>query len=94
LRASASIALTPYACAAPEWAARPVTSNSINAAPLRRETRLPLGRPGSELNTARAPFASASMIGREEGEVISSSEVKIPVSGQGAPKRWGYWIWR
>jgi hypothetical protein len=47
----------------------------MNAAPLRRETRLPLGRPGSELNTARAPFASASMTGREDGEAISSSDV-------------------
>ena len=50
----ASIALIPWACAAPEWAARPVTSNSIKAAPLRRETRLPLGRPGSEANLALA----------------------------------------
>ena len=47
----------------------------MNAAPLRRETRLPLGRPGSALSTARASLAVASMIGREEGEAISSSAV-------------------
>ena len=47
----------------------------MKAAPLRRDTRLPLGRPGSELKTARASLASASMTGREEGEAISSSEV-------------------
>jgi hypothetical protein len=40
-----------------------------------RDTGLPLGRQGSELKTARASFASASMTGRDEGEAISSSEV-------------------
>jgi hypothetical protein len=36
------------------------------------------------LNTARAPRAISSMIGREAGEAISSSEVKRAMSGRRA----------
>jgi hypothetical protein len=53
-RQSASIALTPSRWFTPECAALPVTSISRNSAPLRPVTTLPVGRPGSPLNTARA----------------------------------------
>jgi hypothetical protein len=59
----------------------------MKAAPWRRDTRLPKGRPGSELKTAHALDASASMIGREERWAISSSDVKRPVNGHGASRR-------
>ena len=45
---------------APECAAFPVTSKRMNTPPLRPLTTAPLGRPGSELNTARARRASLS----------------------------------
>ena len=74
LRASSSIALMPSVNLPPECAALPVISIFMNTPPLRPVTTLPLGRPGSELNTARARRASASMIGRHAGEPISSSD--------------------
>ena len=85
LRASSSIAEMPSVKLPPECAALPVISIFMNTPPLRPVTTLPLGRPGSELNTARARRASASMIGRQAGEPISSSEVNSPTSGAGAP---------
>ena len=85
LRASSSIAEMPSEKLPPECAALPVISIFMNTPPLRPFTTLPVGRPGSELNTARARRASASMIGRHAGEPISSSEVKSPTSGAGAP---------
>ena len=66
LRASSSIALMPSAKLPPECAALPGLI-CMNTPPLRPVTTLPLGRPGSELNTARARRASASMIGRQAG---------------------------
>ena len=89
LCASSPMALMPFSKAPPECAALPVTSTRRNTPPLRPVTTLPLGRPGSELNTQRAPRATRSMTGREEGEPISSSLVTRPASGAGAPpKRW------
>jgi hypothetical protein len=46
----------------------------MNIPPFRRETTLPLGLPGSALYTARAPRAVSSIIPRDWGEPISSSE--------------------
>ena len=46
----------------------------MNMPPLRPVTTLPVGRPGSELNTQRASRATRSMTGRDEGEAISSSD--------------------
>ncbi len=53
--------------------------------PLRLVTTLPVGRPGSELNTARAVRPSRSITGRDEGEPISSSEVISSLIGCGLP---------
>ena len=60
-------------------------STTLNTPPLRAFTTLPDARPGSELNTTRAPRASASITGRPSGEPISSSPVNSPTSGPGAP---------
>ena len=61
----------------------------MNTPPLRPVTTLPVGRPGSEFSTARAPLAVSSMIGRQAGEPISSSLVNRPTRGTGAPPaRW------
>ena len=54
---------------------------------MRDVTTLPLGRPGSELNTQRAARPTRSMTGREDGEAISSSLVMRPASGAGAPPK-------
>ena len=70
---------------APECAALPVTSQRMKIPPLRPVTTLPVGRPGSELNTQRASRATRSITARQEGEPISSSEVIRPASGPGAP---------
>ena len=56
----------------------------MNTPPLRPVTTAPLARPGSELNTARARPASASISAREDGEPISSSEVKSATRGTDA----------
>jgi hypothetical protein len=53
LRASSSIAEMPSVKLPPECAALPVISIFMNTPPLRPVTTLPVGRPGSELNTAR-----------------------------------------
>jgi hypothetical protein len=70
-----------------EAAALPVTSTRMNTPPLRPVTTPPPGRPGSELNTQRAPRATRSMIGRDAGVAISSSPVMSPVTGAGAPPK-------
>jgi hypothetical protein len=44
-----------------------------------------VGRPGSELKQTRAARACCSMIGRENGEPISSSPVNSATTGAGAP---------
>ena len=54
---------------------------------MRDVTTLPLGRPGSELNTQRACRPTRSITGRDDGEAISSSLVMRPASGAGAPPK-------
>ncbi len=83
------MALRPSWKLAPEWAAFPLTSITRKTPPLRPVTTFPEMRPGSALKTARAPLAVDSMVPRDAGEPISSSLVKRPTSGAGAPpKRW------
>ena len=82
LCASSPMALMPFSKLPPECAALPDTSKRRNTPPLRPVTMLPLGRPGSELKTQRAPRATRSMIGRDEGEPISSSLVMRPARGR------------
>ena len=61
----------------------------MNTPPLRLVTTLPVGRPGSELYTARAVRASRSITGRDDGEAISSSAVIKSLIGHGAlPNFW------
>ena len=81
------MALMPFSKLPPACAAWPVTSRRMNAPPLRPVTTAPLGRPGSELKTQRAPRATRSMIGREAGVAISSSPVMRPMTGAGAPPK-------
>jgi hypothetical protein len=89
LRASSSMALIPASKLPPEWAALPSISKKEKTPPLRPVTMPPEGRPGSELNTARASRATDSITSRPSGEPISSSPVNKPSSGAGAPpKRW------
>jgi len=57
----------------------------MNTPPLRLVTTLPVGRPGSELYTARAARPSRSITGRDDGEAISSSAVSSSLIGHGAP---------
>ena len=54
---------------------------------MRPVTSAPEGRPGSALNTARAPRAAASITGRDAGEAISSSEVTRLTTARAAPPR-------
>ena len=85
LCATSLMALIPASKEPPECAAFPYTVHSENTPPLRPVTTLPVGRPGSELNTARAPRAVFSMMSRQAGEPISSSDVISMRSGAGAP---------
>lgn len=87
--ASSPIALMPASKLPPEWDALPSMSKIEKTPPLRPVTTPPLGRPGSELKTTRASRAVASITSRPSGLPISSSPVKRPSSGPGAPpKRW------
>src|SRR6187431_3234318 len=65
LCAISPMALMPFSKLPPEWAALPVTSMARNTPPLREVTTLPLGRPGSELNTQRAWRPAEALEGRQ-----------------------------
>ena len=67
LCAISPMALMPFSKLPPECAALPITSKRMNTPPLRPVTTLPLGRPGSELNTQRACRATRSITGARRG---------------------------
>ena len=80
--ASSSTALIPFSGSTPAWAARPPTSRTKSAMPLRAVLMAPPLAAGSRTSTAAAWRAVSSIKARELALPISSSEVDSTTIGR------------
>ena len=80
LCAASTIALRPFSGSTPACAARPVTSSTKSAMPLRALTMLPLARAASRMNATSTFSAALRITGVLDGEPISSSGLATNVN--------------